>query len=111
MSYFGQPGVRVVGDASVSELVEQWVGEQVQRGGAASRARPRIGLVAYSSMLRDGGWPVYGADAPTAQAILEAGGFPCLIPLLPLLEGYDPLQVVQDDHTFGLFFDLLWPLA
>jgi gamma-glutamyl-gamma-aminobutyrate hydrolase PuuD len=111
MSYFGQPGVRVVGDASVSELVEQWVGEQVQRGGAASRARPRIGLVAYSSMLRDGGWPVYGADAPTAQAILEAGGFPCLIPLLPLLEGYDPLQVVQDDHTFGLFFDLLWPLV
>jgi hypothetical protein len=30
MTYFGQPGVRVVGDASVSELVEQWVGEQVQ---------------------------------------------------------------------------------
>ena len=111
MSYFGQAGMHVVGDASVSELVEQWVGEQLQRDGVARRDRPRIGLVAYSSVLRDGGWPVYGADAPTAQAVLEAGGFPCLIPLLPLLEGYDPLHVLQDDHTFVLFLELLWPLV
>ena len=111
MSYVGQPGVHIVGDASVSELVEQWVGEQLQRDGGARRDRPRIGLVASSSMLRDGGWPVYGADAPTAQAVLEAGGFPCPIPLMPLLEGYDPLHMMQDDHTSALFFDLLWPLV
>ena len=75
------------------------------------RDRPRIGLVARSGTLRDGGWPVYGADAPTAHAILEAGGFPRLIPALPLLPGYDPLRMCQEDgHTFALFFDLLWPL-
>lgn len=91
--------------------MEQWVGEQVQRGGAASRDRPRIGLVSYSSILRDGGWPVYSADAPTAQAVLEACGFPSLVPLVPLLEGYDPLQVIQDDHTFALCFELLWPFV
>jgi len=37
MSYFEQPGVYVVGDASVSELVEQWVGEQVQLARPDSR--------------------------------------------------------------------------
>ena len=111
MSFPGQMGIHVVGDTSVSELVEQWVGEQLQRGDGTRRDRPRIGLVASSSVLRDGGWPVYGADAPTAQAIMEAGGFPCLIPLLPLLEGYDPLQVLQDDHTFALFFEILWPVV
>ncbi len=110
MSVPGRPARYLVEDTSVSELVEQWVGEQLQHGPAPLRNRPRIGLVANSSTLRDGGWPVYGADAPTAQAILEAGGFPCPIPLLPLLEGYDPFQVWQDDHTFAVFFDLLWPL-
>ena len=113
MSISGRPGIGsyVVGDTSVSELIEQWIGEQLQRGDVARRDRPRIGLVASSSMLRDGGWPVYGGDAPTAQAILRAGGFPILIPLLPLLEGYDPLQVFQDEHTFTLFFELLWPVV
>ena len=111
MSFSGQPGMYVVGDASISELLEQWVGEQLQRDDVPRRSRPRIGLVGSLSTLRDGGWPVYGADAPTAQAILEAGGFPCLIPLLPLLEGYDPLQVLQDEHTFALFFEVLWPVV
>lgn len=112
MNYFGQPGVHVVGDAPVSELVEQWVGEQLQRDVAAARRdRPRIGLVAYSSVLRDGGWPVYSADAPTAHAILEAGGFPCPLPLLPLLEGYDPFRLLVDDAPFVLSFELLWPLV
>jgi putative glutamine amidotransferase len=111
MSFSGQPGIYVVGDASVSELVEQWVGEQLQRDEGARRDRPRIGLVASSGTLRDGGWPVYGGDAPTAQALLEAGGFPSLIPLLPLLEGYDPLQVLRDEHTFTLFFEVLWPVV
>ena len=111
MSFAGQPARYVAEDASVSELVEQWVSEQLQQGPAPMRNRPRIGLVGSLGTLRDGGWPVYGADAPTAQAILEAGGFPSPIPLLPLLEGYDPLQIVQDDYTFAVFFDLLWPLV
>ena len=62
-------------------------------------------------MLRDGGWPVYGGDAPVAHAILEAGGWPCLIPTLPLLEGYDPVQLFQDDHACALCFEVLWPLT
>ena len=66
------------------------------------RDRPRIGLVARSGTLRDGGWPVYGADAPTAHAILEAGGFPRLIPALPLLPGYDPLRMCQEDGPIPL---------
>ena len=102
MSVLGQTGMQVVRDTSVSDLIEQWIGEQVQQGTPPRRGRPRIGLLAASGILRDGGWPVYGSDAPTAQAILEAGGFPCLIPALPLLEGYDPLQLLSDDHTFAL---------
>ena len=111
MSVLGQTGMQVVRDTSVSDLIEQWIGEQVQQGTPPRRGRPRIGLLAASGILRDGGWPVYGSDAPTAQAILEAGGFPCLIPALPLLEGYDPLQLLSDDHTFALLFDVLWPVV
>lgn len=117
MAYFEHSESKVLDDTPISELVEQWMGEQLQRKHdatattAAVRKRPRIGLLASSSDLRDGGWPVYGADAPTAQAILEAGGFPCIIPLLPLLEGYNALQVLQDDATFALFFEILWPLV
>ena len=98
-------------DLSVSELLEQWVAEQVECAGAETRARPRIGVLAARGVLRDGGWPVYGGDAPTAHAILEAGGLPCLIPPLPLLPGYDPLQLFCDEHTFALCFEVLWPLV
>jgi putative glutamine amidotransferase len=73
--------------------------------------RPRIVILAASGILRDGGWPVYGGDAPTVHAILEAGGFPYLIPALPLLEGYDPSRLLVDDHTFALLFEVLWPLV
>ena len=93
-------------DLSVSELLEQWVAEQVGRVGSVTRARPRIGIVAASGVLRDGTWPVYGGDAPTCHAVLEAGGLPCLIPALPLLQGYDPLRVCEDDHGFALFFEV-----
>ncbi len=106
-----QTGVQLVGDASVSELLEQWVAEQLGRADAPMCDRPRIGILAVSGILRDGGWPVYSGDAPTVHAILEAGGFPCLIPALPLLEGYDPSQLLVDDHTFALLFDVLWPVV
>jgi putative glutamine amidotransferase len=104
-------GVQALADMSVSELLEQWIGEQLGRGNATRCQRPRIGVLAAGGTLRDGGWPVYGSDAPTVHAILEAGGLPCLIPALPLLEGYDPSQLLVDDHTFGLLFDVLWPVV
>ena len=104
-------GVQALADTSVSELLEQWIGEQLGRGDVARGPRPRIGVLAAGGTLRDGGWPVYGSDAPTVHAILEAGGIPCLIPALPLLEGYDPLQILSDEHTFALLFDVFWPVV
>jgi len=104
-------GVQALADTSVSELIEQWIGEQLVRGDAARCQRPRIGVLAAGGTLRDGRWPVYSSDAPTAHAILEAGGLPCLIPALPLLEGYDPLQLLHDEHTFALLFDVIWPVV
>ncbi len=41
----------------------------------------------------------------------SARGLPCLIPALPLLEGYDPLQILGDEHTFALLFDVFWPVV
>src|ERR1700680_2481270 len=66
-------GVQALADTPVSELLEQWIGEQLGRGDAARGARPRIGVLAAAGALREGGWPVYGSDAPTMHAILEAG--------------------------------------
>jgi putative glutamine amidotransferase len=45
------------------------------------------------------------------HAVLEAGGLPWLIPTLPLIEGYDPLQLLSDDRTFALCFGVLWPVV
>jgi len=105
-------GVQAVAeDASVSDLLAHWIAEQQQREGLCLRERPRIGILAAQGHLRDGGWPSYGGDAPTVQAILEAGGFPCLIPTLPLIEGYDPLQLLSDNHAFPLHFGVLWPVV
>ena len=104
-------GVQAVADASVSDLLAHWIAEQQQRDDLCLRERPRIGILAAQGHLRDGGWPSYGGDAPTVQAILEAGGFPCLIPTLPLIEGYDPLQLLSDDHAFALFFGVIWPVV
>jgi gamma-glutamyl-gamma-aminobutyrate hydrolase PuuD len=111
MAYLLQTGVQAVADGSVSELLEQWVGEQLGRAEVSRRERPRIGILAASGTLRDGGWPIYGGDAPTVHAILEAGGFPYLIPMLPLLEGYDPSQLLVDGYTFALLFEVLWPVV
>ena len=104
-------GVQKLSDTPVSELLEQWIGEQLGRDAAVGGPRPRIGVLAAGGTLRDGGWPVYGSDAPTVHAILEAGGLPCPIPALPLLEGYDPMQIKSDEHTFALVFDVFWPVV
>src|SRR6266699_669792 len=104
MSFPGQRGRHVVEDASVSELVEQWVGEQLQHEHAPVRSRPRIGRVGSLGTLRDGGWSVYGADALTAHDILQAGGFPCPLPPLPLLEGYATFRLLFVDYSFALRF-------
>ena len=63
-------------DAPISELLAHWIAEQQQRDGLCLRERPRIGILAARSSLRDGGWPAYSGDAPTVHAVLEAGGLP-----------------------------------
>lgn len=102
-------GVRDLQDAPLSERIAVWVVTQHQH--QAHRSRPRIGILSPGGYLREGGWPVYGGDAPTVHAILEAGGFPSLLPTLPLIEGYDPFHLLVDDHTFQVVFELLWPLV
>ncbi len=99
-----------VQDAPLSDLLVHWIAEQQRRDGLDPRLRPRIGIIAARSHIRDGGWPSYSGDAPTVHAVLEGGGLPCLIPTLPLIEGYDPLQLFSDDRTFAQFFGLLWPV-
>src|SRR5258708_39711194 len=111
MVFLRQTGMQTAVDAPVSDLLAHWIAEQQQRDDLCLRERPRIGILAARSYLRDGGWPAYGGDAPTVHAILEAGGFPCLIPTLPLIEGYDPLQLLSDDHAFALLFQVIWPVV
>ncbi len=94
MTFYTPTPVQAVADGSISDLLRQWIAEQFHRHDPARRARPHIGMIAASGILRDGGWPIYGGDAPTAHAILEAGGFPCLIPPLPFLEGSDPTSLL-----------------
>src|SRR5260370_18125511 len=83
-------GVQTLADTSVSELLEQWIGEQLGRGNATRCQRPRIGVLAVGGTLRDGGGPVYGSDAPTAPAILEAASPPLPLPPPPLPAGFGP---------------------
>jgi gamma-glutamyl-gamma-aminobutyrate hydrolase PuuD len=111
MAFLTPIDMQTVEDTSISDLLVHWIAEQQQRDGLCQSSRPRIGILAARSTLRDGGWPAYSADAPTVHAVLEAGGLPCLIPALPLIEGYDPLQILCDDRTFALFFGVLWPVV
>ena len=103
--------MQTVVDAPISDLLAHWIAEQQQRDGLCLRERPHIGILAARSSLRDGGWPAYSGDAPTVHAVLEAGGLPCLIPTLPLIEGYDPLQILRDDRTFVLLFGVIWSVV
>jgi putative glutamine amidotransferase len=111
MAFLAPIDMQAVEDTSISDLLSHWITEQQQRDGLGSRERPRIGILAAQSTMRDGGWPVYSGDAPTVHAVLEAGGMPYLIPALPLIEGYDPLLLLCDDRTFALFFGVLWPVV
>ena len=103
--------MRTVEDTQVSDLLAHWIAEQQQRDDLCQRERPRIGILAACGYVRDGGWPSYGGDAPTMHAVLEAGGFPCLIPTLSLIEGYDPWHLLSDDHAFTLLFRVIWPVV
>ncbi len=98
-------------DALPSRRIAAWIVAQHQDLRPARRTRPRIGILASRGYLRDGGWPIYGGDAPIVHAVLDAGGCPCLIPALPVLEGYDPFQLLTDDPAFEVFFHLLWPVV
>ncbi len=111
MTFLAQSrGIQDIEDASISDRLVLWIAEQQQQHDPALRTRPRIGILAPTSYARDGGWPVYAGDAPTAYAILEAGGFPTLIPTLPLIEGFDPFHLLSDEHAFTLLFGLIWPV-
>ena len=87
MTFFSPIPAHTVVDRSLSDLLAHWIKEQFHLDELARRERPYIGLMAAAGTLRDGGWPIYGGDAPTAHAILEAGGFPYIIPPLPFLVG------------------------
>jgi putative glutamine amidotransferase len=110
MTVFTQTGVHDLEDASLVDRLAVWIAEQQQHRPARG-SRPRIGMLAPMGYARDGGWPVYAGDASTAYAILEAGGFPTLIPSLPLIEGFDPFQILSDERAFSLLFGLIWPLV
>jgi putative glutamine amidotransferase len=97
-------------DASLSDRLALWIAVQKQQQYPVRRSRPRIGILAPRGYARDGGWPVYAGDAPTTAAILEAGGFPTLIPALPLIEGCDPYHLLSDERAFRLLFGLIWPV-
>jgi hypothetical protein len=111
MAFLRQAGIRTVEDTQVIDLLEHWIAELQQRDDLYLRERSRIGILAAQSYVRDGGWPSYGGDAPTIHAVLEAGGFPCLIPTLSLIEGYNPWQLLSDDHAFALLFRVIWPVV
>ncbi len=72
--------------------------------------RPRIGILSGSGSMRDGGWPVYAGDAATVNAIFEAGGYPIIIPTLPIIAGYDTFSILSDDDAFEEVFSVVWPL-
>ena len=110
MDVLTQSGIQDIKDASLSDRLAAWIAEQQQQQYPARHARPRIGMLAPRGYARDGGWPVYVGDAPTAYAILEAGGFPCPIPTLPLIEGFEPFHLLSDEHAFALLFGLIWPV-
>ncbi|MBA2284929.1 MAG: gamma-glutamyl-gamma-aminobutyrate hydrolase family protein [Ktedonobacteraceae bacterium] len=82
-----------------------------QPGQLPTYYRPRIGLLSSSGCMRDGGWPVYAGDAATVNAIFEAGGDPIVMPTLPLMQGYDPLDILTDDDAFEEVFRIVWPLV
>src|SRR5258708_31361793 len=97
-------GVQALADTSVSELLEQWIGEQLGRRDAARGPRPRIGVLAVGGTLRDGRRPFYGSDAPTAHAILEANR-------RHLLGGHGPIPNLHAQHTFALLLHVFSPVA
>jgi putative glutamine amidotransferase len=110
MSFLAPSGSQDPEDASLSDRLALWMVEQQQSHDSAVRTRPRIGILAPTRYARDGGWPVYAGDAPATYAILEAGGFPTLIPTLPLIEGFDPFHFLTDERAFSLLFGLIWPV-
>jgi gamma-glutamyl-gamma-aminobutyrate hydrolase PuuD len=110
MDFLKRADIQDPEDAPLSDRLALWIAVQKQQQYPVRRSRPRIGILAPRGYARDGGWPVYAGDAPTTAAILEAGGFPSLIPALPLIEGCDPYQLLRDGRAFRLLFGLIWPV-
>src|SRR5260221_8446088 len=74
MTFLTPTPVQAGVDGSLSDLLAHWIEEQFQPDKPTRRERPSIGIIAAGGTLRDGGWPIYGGDAPTMHAIVEAGG-------------------------------------
>lgn len=70
------------------------------------RTRPVIGLLASSSTLAEGQWPVVSTDAACIDAVLSAGGDVRLVPIRLPQRGEDALEIlVQTVLEFdGLVF-------
>ena len=70
MTFLRQTGVQAVADGSVSDLLAHWIAEQLHHDELARRERPRIGIMAASGILRDGGWPIYpGGPAEVSSSV------------------------------------------
>src|SRR5258708_16276235 len=104
MTFFTSTPVQAGVDGSLSDLLAHWIEEQFQQDEPLRRERPSIGIIAAGGTLRDGGWPIYGGDAPTLHALFEAQSFPYLFPPLPFFGGFGPPPLPPDDHTLFLFF-------
>src|SRR5258708_6735028 len=70
MTFLTPTPVQAGVDGSLSDLLAHWMKEQFQQDEPTRRERPSIGIIAAGGTLRDGGWPIYGGDAPTVHAIL-----------------------------------------
>ena len=57
MAFHSPMDRETVEDTPISELLDHWIAEQQQRDDLDQSSRPRIGILAGRSTLRDGGWP------------------------------------------------------
>jgi gamma-glutamyl-gamma-aminobutyrate hydrolase PuuD len=89
-------------------LIEQRRPRSARRPPAS---RPSIGVFASSGILREGGWPVYGADQPTLDAVYAAGGYPVGLSTFPITPGLDAFEVLTDADAFRAVFDVIWPVV
>jgi gamma-glutamyl-gamma-aminobutyrate hydrolase PuuD len=92
----------------IASLIEQ---RRPRSARCPPRSRPSIGVFAPAGILREGGWPVYGTDQPTIDALYAAGGYPVGIATFPLTPGLDAFDVLTDADAFRAVFEVIWPVV